>query len=92
MSKPNPIKYGSLGAIGNGARKMLLGVACHECGEEISYSQTSFHHGHPEIQCPKCQRTGYMIREVREGGRLIWFREAPLAGQNVKVMPAARLG
>jgi ribosomal protein S27E len=85
----NPQKYGALGQIVDTGREKPLGVACHECDEEIFYSLTSFHHGHPEIRCRTCGKRGYMVRAAREGGRLIWFREAPPAesefpGMNVK--------
>lgn len=70
----NPLKYGSLGAIIDIARIKPLGVACHECDDEITYSLTTFHRGYPEIQCRTCGKRGYMVREAREGGRLIWFR------------------
>jgi len=71
----NAKRFGSLDTISESARERFLGVACFDCGDEVVYSQTTFHRGHPEIRCRNCGKRGYMIREEREGGRLIWFRE-----------------
>ena len=73
-TKLNIRRCGGLAEIDESAREKLLGVACFECDEEIYYSQVVFHRGHPQIRCRNCGRRGYMIREAREGGRLIWFR------------------
>lgn len=89
----NPQKYGTLGTIIDIARIKPLGVACHECDEEIAYSLTTFHHGYPEIRCLHCGKRGYMIRAAREGGRLIWFRANPpkdseISSMNDRAMPS----
>jgi hypothetical protein len=73
----NPARWGGLG-VANQEKAKPLGVECHHCrSEEVHYSMTVFHKdGCPEIYCPGCKRKGYMIRGAREGGRLVWFREA----------------
>jgi len=69
----NPERYGGLGTA-NHERIKPLGVRCSYCKAEVHYSLTAFHEGYPEINCPGCKRTGYLMRGEREGGKLIWFR------------------
>ena len=72
----NPERWGGLG-VAKYEKVKPLGVQCHHCRSEVHYSLTVFHDGYPEISCPGCKRKGYMMREAREGGKLIWFRVDP---------------
>lgn len=72
----NPERWGGLG-VAKHEKVKPLGVQCHHCRSEVHYSLTVFHDGYPEISCPGCKRKGYMMREAREGGKLIWFRVDP---------------
>lgn len=88
----NPLRHGVIGTITDNARIKLLGVACSECDAEVQYSQTTFYHGFPAINCPGCKRVGYLMRGAREGGRLVWFRGAPptdseIPGMNSELNP-----
>lgn len=76
----NPERWGGLGVVTEPARCRPLGVQCHFCRNEVHYSLTTFHSGHPEISCPGCKRTGYMVRGEQPGGQLIWFRDPDLNG------------
>jgi hypothetical protein len=83
----NPERWGGLG-VAKHEKVKPLGVQCHHCRSEVHYSLTVFHDGYPEISCPGCKRKGYMMREAREGGKLIWFRVDPLGDSEIPGMNA----
>ena len=64
-------RYGALGQIAEFSRSRKIEIACPYCGDELCINPTILHKGHPQVQCPDCKLTGYMIRERQQ---LVWFR------------------
>jgi hypothetical protein len=83
----NPERWGGLG-VAKHEKVKPLGVQCHHCRDEVHYSLTVFHVGYPEISCSGCKRKGYMMRDAREGGKLIWFRVDPPGDSEIPSMNA----
>lgn len=64
-------RYGALGQISEFSRSRKIEIACPYCGDELCINPTILHKGRPQVQCPDCKLTGYMIRERQQ---LVWFR------------------
>ena len=64
-------RYGALGQISEFARSRRIEIACPYCGDEICINPTIRHKGNPQINCPDCRLTGYMVDETKS---LVWFR------------------